>query len=25
MQQNLAANGTMRIKSWDIKVDLCED
>jgi len=25
MQQNLAQNGTMRIKSWDIKVDLCED
>jgi acetyl-CoA hydrolase len=24
MQQNLAANGTMRIKNWDIKVDLCE-
>jgi acetyl-CoA hydrolase len=24
MQQNLAANGTMKIKSWDIKVDLCE-
>ena len=25
MQQNLAQNGTMKIKSWDIKVDLCED
>jgi acetyl-CoA hydrolase len=25
MQQNLAqCNGTMRIKSWDIKIDLCE-
>jgi acetyl-CoA hydrolase len=24
MQQNLAANGTMKIKSWDIKIDLCE-
>ncbi len=24
MQQNLAANGTMRIKNWDIKIDLCE-
>jgi acetyl-CoA hydrolase len=24
MQQNLATNGTMKIKSWDIKVDLCE-
>lgn len=24
MQQNLAVNGTMRIKSWDIKIDLCE-
>ena len=24
MQQNLATNGTMRIKNWDIKVDLCE-
>ncbi len=24
MQQNLAANGTMKIKNWDIKVDLCE-
>jgi len=25
MQQNLAQNGTMKIKNWDIKVDLCED
>ncbi len=25
MQQNLAKNGTMKIKNWDIKVDLCED
>ena len=24
MQQNLAVNGTMKIKSWDIKIDLCE-
>ncbi|ALC17109.1 succinyl:acetate coenzyme A transferase/ acyl-CoA hydrolase [Desulfuromonas soudanensis] len=24
MQQNLAKNGTMRIKNWDIKIDLCE-
>lgn len=24
MQQNLAVNGTMRIKNWDIKIDLCE-
>ncbi len=24
MQQNMAENGTMRIKNWDIKVDLCE-
>ncbi len=24
MQQNLAKNGTMKIKNWDIKVDLCE-
>ncbi|MDD2557873.1 MAG: acetyl-CoA hydrolase/transferase C-terminal domain-containing protein, partial [Desulfuromonas sp.] len=24
MQQNLAQNGTMKIKNWDIKVDLCE-
>jgi len=24
MQQNLAQNGTMRIKNWDIKIDLCE-
>ena len=24
MQQNLAVNGTMKIKNWDIKVDLCE-
>jgi len=24
MQQNLAVNGTMKVKSWDIKVDLCE-
>ena len=24
MQLNLAQNGTMRIKNWDIKVDLCE-
>ncbi|PLY06794.1 MAG: acetyl-CoA hydrolase [Desulfuromonas sp.] len=24
MQQNLATNGTMKIKNWDIKVDLCE-
>jgi len=24
MQQNLAENGTMRIKNWDIKIDLCE-
>lgn len=25
MQQNLAKNGTMKIKNWDIKIDLCED
>ena len=25
MQQNLAENGTMLIKNWDIKIDLCED
>lgn len=25
MQQNLAQNGTMKIKNWDIKIDLCED
>ena len=25
MQQNLAENGTMLIKNWDIKVDLCEN
>jgi acetyl-CoA hydrolase len=24
MQLNLAQNGTMKIKNWDIKVDLCE-
>ena len=24
MQQNLAVNGTMKVKNWDIKVDLCE-
>ncbi|MDW7646246.1 MAG: acetyl-CoA hydrolase/transferase C-terminal domain-containing protein [Desulfuromonadales bacterium] len=24
MQLNLAENGTMKIKNWDIKVDLCE-
>ena len=24
MQLNLAQNGTMRIKNWDIKLDLCE-
>ncbi len=24
MQQNLAINGTMKIKNWDIKTDLCE-
>nr|WP_320051323.1 acetyl-CoA hydrolase/transferase C-terminal domain-containing protein [uncultured Desulfuromonas sp.] len=24
MQQNLSVNGTMKIKNWDIKVDLCE-
>lgn len=24
MQQNLAVNGTMKIKNWDIKIDLCE-
>jgi len=24
MQQNMAENGTMRIKNWDIKIDLCE-
>ena len=24
MQLNLATNGTMKIKNWDIKVDLCE-
>lgn len=24
MQLNLAQNGTMRIKNWDIKMDLCE-
>ena len=24
MQQNLAKNGTMKIKSWDIDIDLCE-
>ncbi|AJF05893.1 acetyl-CoA hydrolase/transferase C-terminal domain-containing protein [Geoalkalibacter subterraneus] len=24
MQQNLATNGTMRIKNWDINIDLCE-
>ncbi|MCD6526472.1 MAG: acetyl-CoA hydrolase [Desulfuromonas sp.] len=24
MQQNLAQNGTMKIKNWDIKIDLCE-
>ncbi|HEY3489870.1 MAG TPA: acetyl-CoA hydrolase/transferase C-terminal domain-containing protein [Candidatus Deferrimicrobiaceae bacterium] len=24
MQLNLAKNGTMRIKNWDIKLDLCE-
>jgi acetyl-CoA hydrolase len=24
MHLNLAQNGTMRIKSWDVKVDLCE-
>ncbi|MFO7831501.1 MAG: acetyl-CoA hydrolase/transferase C-terminal domain-containing protein [Desulfuromonadaceae bacterium] len=24
MQQNLAANGTMKIKNWDMKIDLCE-
>ena len=24
MQQNLVQNGTMRIKNWDIKIDLCE-
>lgn len=25
MQQNLATNGTMKVKNWDIKIDLCED
>ncbi len=24
MQHNLAVNGTMKIKNWDIKIDLCE-
>jgi acetyl-CoA hydrolase len=24
MQQNLAVNGTMKVKNWDIKIDLCE-
>lgn len=24
MHLNLAQNGTMRIKSWDVKIDLCE-
>ncbi|HQB39479.1 MAG TPA: acetyl-CoA hydrolase/transferase C-terminal domain-containing protein, partial [Deltaproteobacteria bacterium] len=24
MQLNLAQNGTMKVKNWDIKVDLCE-
>ena len=24
MQLNLAQNGTMKIKNWDMKVDLCE-
>ena len=24
MQQNLAVNGTMKVKNWNIKVDLCE-
>jgi acetyl-CoA hydrolase len=24
MQLNLAQNGTMKIKNWDIKIDLCE-
>ncbi|MDY0190174.1 MAG: acetyl-CoA hydrolase/transferase C-terminal domain-containing protein [Desulfuromonas sp.] len=24
MQQNLAKNGTMKIKNWDIDIDLCE-
>ena len=24
MQQNLAVNGTMKIKNWDINIDLCE-
>jgi acetyl-CoA hydrolase len=24
MQLNLAKNGTMKIKNWDIKIDLCE-
>jgi hypothetical protein len=25
MQQNMAENGTMRIKNWDIKIDLCQE
>jgi acetyl-CoA hydrolase len=25
MHMNLAQNGTMKIKSWDVKIDLCED
>jgi len=25
MQLNLAQNGTMKIKNWDIKIDLCEE
>jgi acetyl-CoA hydrolase len=24
MHLNLAQNGTMKIKNWDVKVDLCE-
>jgi acetyl-CoA hydrolase len=25
MHLNLEKNGTMKLKNWDVKVDLCED